>query len=72
MDERKCANCLYWVANYVGPQEWGWCSWRSCNHKPSHPTMLEGMKFHYTDHGQNLETQAETTCEMWEPDDDRK
>lgn len=68
---RICARCAFWAKAYVGPQNFGFCTWREDRNKSRQPRMNGGSHYQLADEGKTLETRWDASCLQWEPKADR-
>ena len=72
---KTCARCTYWTRAYVGPETWGFCTWREANNRPRHPQMNPDSHWtlnaptHYESSRslRVLETRHDAGCLQFEP-----
>ena len=62
---RTCGTCVYWTPGWLGPDRWGFCTWRESKNRPRQPRMNWGSHYTLSVGGHVLETRADSGCMQW-------
>lgn len=62
---RTCRTCGYWTPGWVGPQTWGFCTWRESLNRSRQPRMNHASHYSVSADGHVLETRHDAGCIQW-------